>query len=318
MKNLVKIVIINIIFLFLITYFLEFISYNLIYGNLDDYIRNFFSTDIKNQLILSAPDYNKNIELYKPHQRNDESILYDVIKRPVLFLGCSYTYGQGINIYQTFASQFQKYTKRKTNTVAYPGNAPDSILKAIMFLYDYGDLDKNRYEYVVYTWMYNHICRKEASMVNKFLNEKYYANRNNSLKDKIMYIFDKLYFFKYISLKLYIKKERNLYEYQKDCILSINKLIKEKIPDIKFIFLIYDDLTENGHDGIEKNMLNPEIWSCLEEHGIKVVSTKELVGDILYKPGYKLTYDTFQNPPHPNSKAWEIIVPAIVNKYNMY
>ena len=103
---------------------------------------------------------------------------------------------------------------------------------------------------------------------------------------------------------------------------KINEFIKENYTDTKFVILLYDDVTNSDNDDVNDNTiatLQPNYWQDLQDNGAIVISTKELVSDVLYNPNYQLTTDTYQfmRPHHPNAKAWELIVPALTKKLDL-
>ncbi len=299
--------------------FCEFLSYNFIYGNLPYELRNLRYTG-KANIYFEKLTYTPQIRGWSFEGRKrleNKNIPFDSHKRPILTLGCSYMYGQGIKENKTFYSQLQNITKRKVDNISELGFGPDDIYHHILYTSNHGILSNNQYEYVIYTLMYNHILRVHIDTICRYLNIKYERNKNKSLKDKLIYYADKLYTVNLILGKIFIKDEKNLFEYNNYILLQIFECIKKEIPDIKCIFLIYDDVTNYHHEGIEADSLKKEAWKDLEDIGVIIISTKDLVGDVLYKDEYKLKHDPFQEPHHPNEKAWEHIVPPLIKYLNI-
>ncbi|MES2528065.1 MAG: hypothetical protein V4598_13305 [Bdellovibrionota bacterium] len=73
---------------------------------------------------------------YKVHYSTDEygnrkgHVVPDS-KEGVLFLGCSFTFGQGVNDEETFPFQFGKRTGLNTYNLGVPGSSPSTILKSL-------------------------------------------------------------------------------------------------------------------------------------------------------------------------------------------
>ena len=81
------------------------------------------------------------------------------------------------------------------------------------------------------------------------------------------------------------------------------KIAKHYYPDAKIILLEYPELTSRAIP--EKEVKK------LEEMGITVVKVTDLTKDIdIYDKQYWLNDNI-----HPNSKAWDIILPRLVKDY---
>ena len=322
-KKFFKIITVWAVLFIFIMYILEFISYNFIYSNWEDEL--FHNHSINNLNFLKL-EYNKDeIDGYKdaPDRFENTELTYDSRKRPILLLGCSYTYGQGIIKNKNFSSQLQNYTKRKVNNFAEMGNGLTSNLCYVEGFKN--TILKNKYEYIIYTWMYNHLERVEVSVICYYLSEIAKRNKDKSFRNKLIYFADKFYFIKLIKAKKFVGKDgnrteeniKNLYAYNKFLFIKIKELVQQEIPDAKFYILFYDDLAYDWHEGFQKDSLNTDNWNELKKYGYNIITTKELVGDILWKDEYKLKTDPFQEPHHPNEKAWELIVPALAKKLDI-
>ena len=303
----------------LFSFCLEFISFNFIYSNLYWEFHNFITG--KPCIITWQPlDYSKtkkeisNISL---SERNDETIPYKKDKSPILFLGCSYTYGQGIKTDKIFSSQLQNYTKRKTKNISAMGAGIGDIYY-MLANYKF-DKDFNP-EWVIYTYMYNQILRIKLYDICRYMDEYYERYKNKSFADKLKYYINKSYTVKLFNNRKFVHSEENIYKVQQYMFIKIYNLIKKQYPNSKFIFLIFNDLKDSEHEGIERNSLNPEKWQAFNNYDdIYVISTDDLTGNELKnnQQKYKLNEDPFQDPHHPNEKAWEIIVPPLCKKFNL-
>ena len=80
---------------------------------------------------------------------------------------------------------------------------------------------------------------------------------------------------------------------------SINKNFKNHDESTKFVVLVYDDVDNFN-------------WKELEKENIIVVHAQKIVGIDLTSEEYNIA-----DKVHPNEKAWEIIVPALVKELNL-
>ena len=97
-----------------------------------------------------------------PNFRQDENI--NSTKPPVIFMGCSFTYGDNIKEDETISSQFAKLTKRPVYNRAGRGWGLSQ------FLYqsereDFYTQFKNEPEYLIYTLIYDHINRLDKHKI---------------------------------------------------------------------------------------------------------------------------------------------------------
>ena len=311
------------VYIFITAIFLilcEFLSYNFIYGNLFEELTNYSRTkklsiiwkNLSYKTVPNELEINNNL----PRWQNKD-IPYNENSRPILILGCSYTYGQGIDKDKTLQSLLQKNTGRRVDNISYLGFGPDNILQHINYLHRFNLLSEYKYEYVIYTIMFNNIKRVEINNLCWYLTEKCKIKRFSSFKNRLIYLADKLYTVKMIKAKLFIKNDKNRIEYNKFIVQRIFRIIKQDIPDVKCIFLIYDDVKTYDIEKMQVDSLNKDFWKYLDKDNVKIFSTKELVGDILYKDEYKLVNDPFQTPHHPNDKAWGILVSALTKKIDL-
>lgn len=321
-------IIIFIVFSLVFGFILEIVSYNFLYGYLrpKTLINIGESTAGYKIFSIKKPDI-LNFE-YFLSERNNDHLKYNENLRPILLLGCSYAYGQGINVDKNFSSQLQKKTNRKTFNYSKMGASPADLLRSTSILAKNGTLKKDNFQYVIYVVMYDHFLRiNDLSLFCDFLTKTYQTNKNRSFKDKLKYYADFSYTAKLFNAKRLTEKNNvalkiNFLKYQ---INETNKIIKKNIPDAKFVVLLYDDVTNPSKDAYFYNdktihiSLNKDTYSDLEKSGIIFISTKSLVGDVLCDEYYQIKNDEFQywKPHHPNEKAWELIIPPFCNKLRL-
>lgn len=312
------------VFIALGFFILEVISYNFLYG----FYNNGVDCDDKKWFSIKKPNL---LEYdYVMLERTDKTIPYDENKRPVLTMGCSYAYGQGIKINRIFSSQLQKTNKRKTTNIAFWGEGPDFVMRSIAYMHKLNMLKDNNFEYVIYVQMYDHIERlEEIALLGDYLSTVYKKNKERSLYDRLKYYLDYSYTIKLINSKRLWKREDIHFDFLKYEIEKMYVILSGDLPDVNFVVLLYDDITNcgdtspvNGNYENRFKALQPDSYSDLaKKYGdkIKFISTKELTGDVLWKKQYQLYDDVFQSEPphHPNEKAWELVVPALNKKLSL-
>lgn len=315
---------------FCLFFILEVVSYNFLYGHLRK-MSKIMTTQEQGKdysWYKVTPPNVLNFEIFLP-ERNDETLPYDNSKKPILTIGCSYTYGQGIELNKTFASQLQKKTNRKVDNVSEIGAGASDCLRSLVYMEKHNILQQNQFEYIIYTQMYEHFQRiYDLGMLASYLADIYKQNKNNSFKDRLKYYLNCSYTVKMINAKR--KAEfwdlECKFTYLKYKISKMNEIIKRALPNSKFVVLLYDDVTNTSEDSpiywgysIMIKPLDKNNYPELAAQGVKFISTKDLVGDILYKEEYQLKHDEYQywRPHHPNEKAWEVIVPQLCKKLNL-
>lgn len=317
MKKRIMSAMFSVLFVLVAAAFSEVYCYNFIYHELYAVI-DALKSGSRRDIEIFAPVYGRseNFDDYDLlNTRNDDTILYDKNKRPVLFLGCSYTYGQGITVDKTFSSLVKKLTGRKTDNIGVMGGQPDGNLSNVITMHKRNLLKENNYELAVYTWMYNHLLRVNPIHLVEYLTVIRKENKDKSAKDKLLYYLDKCYSFKLYEIRRFLFFESNKYAYHKYCIRKMYSQLREDIPDIRFVFLIYND--NPGFEDSSFASLERKNWEEFEKDGIEVIETKSLTGDVLFKDEYKLAFDPFQDPHHPNEKAWALIVPPFCKKLDL-
>ncbi len=307
---------------------LELVSYNFLYGHLRRFVP-LITEELETNYHLygTTPPNILDFEIVLP-ERNDETLSFDGDKKPLLVLGCSYAFGQGIDTDKIFSSQLQKKTKRKVLNVSSVGAGASECIRNLSYMEKHNLLQDNQFEYVIYIQMYDHIYRNyDLGILASYLFDIYKQNKNNSLKDKIKYYLNFSYTVKMINSKLHTENGSFewRFDYFKYKISKMNEIIKRTLPNSKFVVLLYDDITNPSKESPVYNNdsfsfpLDKNNYPEQELSGIKFISTKDLVGDILYQEKYQIKNDKTQylRPHHPNEKAWEIIVPALCKELNL-
>lgn len=237
-------------------------------------------------------------------------------RRPIVLLGCSYTFGHGLSKEENFSGVLSKYTHRPVYNYARDGAGP---LEEYNFLYtDFNspiwNKSSDKPEFIIYTYMFNQVWRLLQGIEN--INQTDLPHKHIG-ESQVSYIFYKQYLYG----KNYVNIDNSL-NFMKIIFTEMNKHFKKISPDSKFILLLYQDKISSGPSSlqykIEKMTLEKSTWKDLEKEGISVISTEDLVGEKFLSPDYMLKYDYDKICSfHPSAKVWKVLVPKLVKKFNM-
>ena len=225
-------------------------------------------------------------------------------KNNIVLLGCSFTYGDGLDEFSNFSGQLSKQINGNIYNLGVSGGSPKSALYVLRNTKAYNSLvneDKN-IDYFIYTAI---LGQEHRNYVNIRSRDPFFMRYKNKKKEEaLLYINVPTCVNASIFIRRFIdriygnipeKKIKSLFSlYLKE----INKEIEKINPDAKFIVLVYDEL--------------PITTEEAEKNCDRVIYTKDLVSIDLNDEEYK-GEDNF----HPNAKAWELIVPALVKELDL-
>lgn len=295
-------------------------------------VLRFFRNDLSDYFTLPV-----NIESYPTEQRvckllenNNESYAIfcgedrrKYIKNPnnhsIVTFGCSYSYGHGLKKEETFQSYLSSLTKYNVFNYAMCGG---DIIGGLNDLKNHPEhlTEMNDVEYVIYTYMYDHINRFLS--VSSFYNHYEFLFDNS--EEKIIKQLLKAPLFRLLlsSFQLYlIKKELpqtdKIEKSYKNAIKRANEQLKLFFPNTKFIVILYNEKLPNDRSAFDiwfvSQFMESEIWEELkQEENIQIVRTKDVVG-FYFDKEYKLKEDIADW--HPNSKVWKEFTPKFVSQY---
>lgn len=307
MKNnkILKIVLINIVILLVAAVFVEIYSHN----EYQKTYANIIEAQNKVNERLGAPKIKLDYKLiydfdYDRFKRGMRPIVYaKTNKRPLLFMGCSYTYGWGLNNNQLLSTKMSKLTHR----VAYNRGIAAAGAQHIYYQLDRDDFYKEvpDAEYIIYTFIHDHIDRLykyqfaffgvEANLRYKVKNQKL-----EQVKPLFLPMYS-LYTVRRIQSDIEQKEVANQ-EKSFDLFLTIMKdslkLAKKHYKNVKFVILTYKDPSNTT--------LSEQEIDALKKAGFIVLDAEKLVGHELTSKEYKV-----EDGDHPSEKAWDEIVPKL-------
>lgn len=219
-------------------------------------------------------------------------------------MGCSYTYGRLLKDNETFGSILSDYTNKSVYNWGISSTSPREIL----YLLQHKDIisklikDENsdKVEYVIYTFISDHIFRlyynlAEYSPIYKLKNNTELVYKKNS-------IYNATFFSREIQkIKYYFSSDEDknnlFYIYINSIDKEIKKNFKYKNKETKFIILVYGDNSIIDWDKISKI-----------DDNIIIVKITDIIETNIDDDKYVISkYDC-----HPNAQAWNLIVPALM------
>lgn len=307
-KRLLNVLLINLSIFLLLFSFLELYSYKkLTYTLHKAMIRlNVKSSDdewkVKYEKINKF-NYLKWKKLFRPVLYGSEA------KRPLIFFGCSFIYGFGLENNQTLPYKIARLTNRTVYNRAYNCWGAQHVLYQLKRK----DFEKEvpDAEFIIYTFIYDHLNRLNRYTVGlppeMMLRYEILNNKPEELKPSFLPLYS-LFTVRYIQDSMTKIKNKNydnlIYLFNTIMDESI-RLSHQKYPNSKFVILEYRELNYDISDE-ELLKFNQNIKNLINR-GFIVIDLQKLVGHELNTKEYLLD-DGF----HPSEKAWEEIAPKLV------
>ena len=249
-------------------------------------------------------------------------------KEPVLLLGCSYTYGQYLSEEENLSGLIQKLTNRHVYNMGSIAKDPTlSLMLLDRFSKDKGI--KQKPKYIIYTYMFHHLQRLHAWGYFDFYRIRGYIpfQKYNPLY--------RLYTYSYFQNRYLDERLLSSWDFARhqkiffNIVKDMKKAAREMNPDSEVVVLIYNDinydLVPNLWNTVQNNEYkmnklfeiqeSEEFKKELEKAGAIVISTKDLIGRRMDRPEDRVADDP--NHPHPSAKAWQIIVPKLVERLKL-
>ena len=241
-------------------------------------------------------------------------------KRPIIFIGCSYTVGEGLSDTQKIDYKISKLTGRTTYSRAISGGGPQMAL----FQFKKGMIKKDipDAQFIIYTYVPDHAYKTleyRLSYLSTRLNLRYEKNHNHQLSEvkPFLPILYSSFLVKTIQNNITdykiekLNKEGKTFETFNLIMSELMKYSKKEYPDSKFIILEYPDHYIKLSKLKSPNFTKEE-KKYLESLGFIVINAEELTGKNLYSLEYRA-----EDKDHPNEKAWDEIAPKLIKKLNL-
>lgn len=312
-----KILVLNTIFILLLLIFAE-LTFYVLYRNDVHYPISYVQTSLKDYLYEYPPFR------YKKYEN------VNFTKKPILYLGCSYTYGEALNDDETMPKKIEKITGRHGYNMGMSGKCAVQSLMQLLLENEY-HLINEKPEFIIYTFMFHHIDRLFDAESYDFYRKRNYVpfQKYNILYKSYLYKH-----FKDVELSKYLFNGGK-YDVLLNLYYTVLKDIKaegEKLfPDSKFVILIYSDVNHDlcknyyGKDNENENRLKEmfEIMESkdfkhnLEQIGYTVITTEELIGRKMDREDDRNSKTIDPNYPHPSAKAWDEVVPQLCKRLKL-
>ena len=300
-----KIIIINIIVIFLIIISAEMYSLKYIWSDnkkidkiaLTTYYEALFKTisveEYYNKLYNKVPVDGT----FCPNFRPDENLQSN--KPPVIFMGCSFTYGDNLQENETISSQFAKLTGRPVYNRACRGWGLSQ------FLYqaereDFYTQFKSEPEFIIYTLIYDHINRLDKHKIiplGKELQPKYKVKNNKLVRVKPKF-WDYLFVVQQYQYHKNMIRNRVTNELLKLYFTQTEKEIRKHWKKTKLIIFVYGEIF--AYEQALKELENEKLY--------RVIWAKDLSDINLTDEKYRV------DGWHPTDEIWKIFVPLLNKK----
>ena len=225
---------------------------------------------------------------------------------PVLLVGGSFTFGHQIPKEKTLHRVLAKYCSRPIYDRSYSGYSVNQMLYQLQDEAFYKIVPEP--EYIIYTYIPDHIRRLYQPCM--FSISQYYGAHYSMKKDKNGNYYLKhrkypLFYdrFNFVARIIDIKPFDIANDYSrlflKQHFIEAKKAVDKHWQNVKFIILVYYD---------DDTFYFEQIQEDLEKIGYIVIERNDLVP---FKDK-DIRYSLNENDGHPNDKAWDAIVPKLI------
>lgn len=265
-----------------------------------------FTFQIKNKKLIETYRYK-----YNDNYKN---------KKSIIIFGCSFAFGELLEDNQTISYKLSNITKRNIFNFGMNACGIQHMLSLLQneVLYKYIKQDP---EYIIYVYIPDHLYRlKEnifpAPMTTNGINLQYKLINNTLMPDKKpfnmfskTFIIKSLYYQFDLNRNIETKEQKyNNFILANELFLESKRILQEKYPDIKFVILNYE-----CEDDSPENIELPFMWDVLKQEGFIIINSSDLIGR-------KFKYyseDTADDDYHPSEKAWNLLVPKLIERLNL-
>ncbi len=234
--------------------------------------------------------------------------------KPIVFFGCSFTYGFTLDKNQTLPYKFAYTAKRPAYNRALHSWGIQHMLYQTYLERMYEQIPEP--EFVIYTYMHDHIRRLylltflSEHMLNEDFNLRYkekngklieITNSNPILRFiKRLYITNEIHYFYVNNFILRKSNYKNCYNFALMHFIASKEEMQKHWKNTKYVVFFYDDSYDDS-----------EFKQKLEDNGFMVVNYYDLTNEDLTSPKY------MKSNFHPNEAAWDLLVPALIKKLNL-
>lgn len=318
-KNIIFIIVANILILFLIVFISDISIYKY-------YASNYYKTHPTiykiNQFkyMPYLPEYIVDLESYFNGENN---IFFGRLpdgteyknKVPIVIFGCSYGFGQHLDYKQTLSYKLAHIFQRPVYNRSISGGSFQHMYMQSLSESFYKTIPIS--DTVIYVMIGDHYRRSKLwyfDVLDIHLYPHFHKNKNRLIMDNpynpFLNFFKSIYtvkYFNHIYTDRYIKNHENSEEITNESLLYFietrKELEKHWNKKIKFIILLYEDWDI---------MYKKEFINKLKNNNFIVISTKEITDENLRDEKYQM-----QENHHPTEKAWDLLIPQIIERLKL-
>ncbi len=314
-----KIILTNLLIFFVLFCILEFVSYLYLKEDSREYVENYNNAArAENRPILTLRYGKIKVADTNSFQDYRQNNIGNKNKPSILFFGCSYMYGTGLQQEETLPYFITKKTGRTTVNRGVPGGCIMNMFRDLNTPSFYENLKKYpEPDYVVYLWINDHINRINNIYMSSvrptdypyYLINTKWIEEDGELKEiypkKWEFPFyamfcSKAYHFFYAQNFSRESSSEKMFRYFK---IANNKL-KNKFPKARFVIIEYKD---GGHC-----LMQEELRENLKKEGIMVLNAEEIVGHELETEKWRGS-----DKEHPNGKAFEDLSDGLIKALHL-
>ena len=222
--------------------------------------------------------------------------------KPILFAGCSFTYGDGLAENETVSYKTAEITGRPVYNRAGKGWG------LAQYLYqaqreDFYDTVKEP-EYLIYIYIEDHKNRLDKFKIEPgFIDfQPKYKVSGSRLTEEKPHFYDKIFFISDYQYYYNYKFNKITDETLKLYFTEAEKEIHKRWKNTKLVILIYPISPDENQSG-------RKIWQELEKENYTVINIKDLTSVDLSSKEYRCS-----DGWHPDAKVWDMLLPDILNE----
>ena len=228
--------------------------------------------------------------------------------KPILFMGCSFTYGDNLPEEETISAKTAKLTGRPVYNRAGRGWGLDQYLYLSRRNDFYTKIPEP--EYIIYIYMCDHINRISKFKIQPISYEfqPKYKLKNNKLVEMKPKFYDRFLFVQVFQYRYnYIIKKITENELIEKYFTEAQAEFKKHWPNSKLVILLFPIVHNKGP--LDKSF----IWNDLRKKGFIVI-------DLTKYTNYQTDFTSDEyliDGWHPNAKVWDIFLPEVLNELNI-
>lgn len=245
--------------------------------------------------------------VYRPSTINETSN-----KKPIIWFGCSFAEGAGLEDEEIPCNKISKLTNRSCINKAKGATGTQFmyyLLKQNNFKQENPEAD-----FIIYTFTWNHLQRIHNYQVNPliYMHNLRYVIKNDKLKEinpKFNPFYSSYLVRRILNWKVFkdgVNESHNYRLFNKIILESYN-LSKTYYPNAKFILLEFPEAND-----FQNNFISDTEIKLLESYGITVVKVTDLIPKNI---NFKESKYWIKDGIHPNAQLWDIVLSNLNEQY---